>query len=261
MLTDFAHATAQIEHHGAKGRERESLVVKNYLERYLPNNVRATHGAEIVDSEGSRSAECDIVVEDISTPPLYLGETFKLIPAEWAHSLIEVKSRLDSDELEDSHRKIVRAKALRKLTYMPQQGDIRLGIDAYGKRFNHFPMYGAIFAFTGLKLSTIGRRLWDLQKGTPTESWVDFVVVLDQGVLLYSDPTNAGAPPLVRPLPSSSLHVVKSENALIPATLALQGALTGAFMPHARLGPYLGKEAWGEITQTISSSSEALAEA
>ncbi len=96
MQTDFDHATSTIKHHGAKGREREALAVKSYLSTYLPATVAVVHGAEILDSEGNRSAECDIVIEDASTPPLFLSDTFQIIPVEWAYGVIEVKSNLNS---------------------------------------------------------------------------------------------------------------------------------------------------------------------
>jgi hypothetical protein len=251
MLTDFAYASAQIEHRGAKGREREALVVKKYWNRYLPRSVRAIHGAEILDSFGSRSAECDVVVQDASTPPLYLGETFRLIPVEWAHGIIEVKSRLDAAELDDSHAKIARAKSLRKITYEPQSGDIRWDLNAYGKRFDHFPMYGAVFAYTGIDLSRLARRLWELQQNTPIETWIDIVVVLDRDILFYSDPTQPNLPGNVRPAPQSNIRVVTSEQPLIPATLAMLTAFGAVFMPPARLGPYVGPSAWGEVAEIV----------
>src|SRR2546430_3804750 len=132
MLIDFSAITAQIEHRGAKGREREALIAQEYLQHYLPRPLEVVHGAEILDSEGKRSAECDLVVQSAATPPLLVGKSFHLVPVEWAYGVVEVKSRLDGCELRDAQAKIARTKALRKLTYLSQTGDIQWSINAYG---------------------------------------------------------------------------------------------------------------------------------
>lgn len=167
MVTDFEYATAQIRHRASKGREREAMVVRKFLERYLPFKVRAVHGAEILDSVGGRSLETDIVIEDVNTPPLYAGESFRLIPVEWAHGVIEVKSKLTGPELAKAQKNIARAKALRKLTYVPQSGDIRWGLDAYGTRFEYFPMYGAIIAFESIGLQRLASQLLSFSASRP----------------------------------------------------------------------------------------------
>jgi hypothetical protein len=249
MLTDFKDASALIEHRGAKGRERESLIVRNYLEHYLPRTVCAVHGAEILDSEGRRSAECDIAIQDTSTPPLYLGATFRLIPVEWTHGVIEVKSSLDGEALEDSYDKIQRAKSLRKLTYQIPRGGPRWMLQLYGKQYDYFPMYGAIFAYSGMSLSRIARKIWELQRNTPIETWIDFVVVLNAGTLMYSHPGTSA--PAGRPFPGSRLLVVESEIPLIPATLEILAVFNSAFMPLADLGPYVGNEGWGRVIEIL----------
>jgi hypothetical protein len=249
MMVDFADATSQIEHRGSKGRERESLVVKTFLDQYLPSIVRSVHGAEILDSLGERSAECDIVVTDPSTPPLYIGETFQLIPVEWAYGLIEVKSKLDSTELADAHRKISRAKSLQKLTFAPPTGDIAMHTSAYGRLFDYFPTYGFVFAYTGIQIESLCDQLWELQKDEPIENWVDAVVVLDQGMLLYTEASDFSAH-RDRPEPGSALYVVKSDNALVPTMLTIQTAFSSAWMRPARLGAYLGSEPWGNVVHT-----------
>jgi hypothetical protein len=245
MLIDFAKATKQIEHRGSKGHEREALIAKQYLEHYLPAGVSAIHGAEILDSEGNRSSECDLVIQAATTPPLYVSDSFRIIPVEWAHGLIEVKSKLDAKELRDSHAKIVKAKSLKKLTYQPQTGDIVMNTTVYGRSYNYFPMYGLVFAYSSTNLADLAKLMWELQEGTPCDTWVDAVVVLDTGMLMYRDADGQQSP---RPTPGCKLAVIESNSALLPATLTIQSAFTGAWMPHATLGAYLGPEPWGNVT-------------
>ena len=245
MLIDFAKATKEIEHRGSKGREREALIAKQYLEYYLPEGLSLVHGGEILDSEGSRSAECDLVVQAATTPPLYVSDTFRIIPVEWAHGLIEVKSKLDAAELRDSHAKIARAKQLKKLTYQPQTGDVVARSTAYGKSYDYFPMYGLVFAYGSTKLNDLAKLMWELQEDRPCDTWIDAVVVLDAGMLMYRDANGAPTP---RPAPDHKLAVIESDSALLPATLTIQSAFTGAWMPNATLGAYLGPEPWGTVT-------------
>jgi hypothetical protein len=245
MLIDFEGVTREINHKGLRGREREAMIVARYLEQYLPAQVRPVHGAEIVDSEGSRSPECDIVVQDIGTPPLHQGDATAIIPVEWAHGVIEAKSTLSLGELRDSQGKIARVKGLKKLKYAQYPSDIELSIVAYGQRFTHFPMWGAVFAYSGSPLPNLAKELRRLQAGLPMDRWVDMVIVLDAGLLLYRRRSDGIV--LFRPEPDSVLCAVGSGNALMPATLAIQDAFGGVWMPQAKLGAYLGPEAWGEI--------------
>ena len=244
MLIDFSEISAQIEHRGAKGHAREALIAKEYLQHYLPRPLEIVHGAEILDSEGQRSAECDLVVQSAMTPPLIIAENFHLIPVEWAYGVVEVKSRLDGAQLRDAQGKIARAKALRKLTYLPQTGDIQMGFNAYGQRFEHFPMWGMIFAYTATTLVGLCSQLWTLQQDVPVQRWVDAVVVLDQGMLLYTNPQGGWA---VRPEPGCGLMAVECETTLVPATLTVQTAFGSILERPARLGPYIGPQPWGDI--------------
>jgi hypothetical protein len=78
--------------------------------------------------------------------------------------------------------------------------------------------------------------------------WVDAVVVLDQGLLLY---TNAVGGSAVRPEPGSRLQAVRSDNSLVAATLVLQTAFAAVWERPARLGPYMGPGPWGEVVETL----------
>jgi hypothetical protein len=176
-----------------------------------------------------------------------IGEAFHLVPVEWAYGVIEVKSQLDGTQLADAQAKIARAKTLRKLTYVEQTGDIRWSTTAYGATFDHFPMYGMIFAFSGIGLDTLCKQLWELQRNVPMHHWVDSVVVLDQGLLLYASAAGGWAD---RPAPGGRLQAVRSANSLIAATLMLQTAFGAVWERPAGLRTYMCPEPWGEVVDT-----------
>jgi hypothetical protein len=114
MIADFETSKKQIRHAASKGTVREALVLHDYLERYLPATVLALHNAEIIDTEGTTTKQCDIVIVDPSTPPLFIGPEFHVIPAEWVYGILEVKSSLTGNELKDAVEKIRIAKSLKR---------------------------------------------------------------------------------------------------------------------------------------------------
>ncbi len=242
MLIAFRAVTTQIEHRGARGHEREALIAASYLQHYVPPPLKVVHGAELLDSLGSRSAECDLVVQSQSAPPLAIGEHFHLVPIEWAYGVIEVKSQLGRRTLRDAQQKIARAKSLRKLAFVPQHGDVLWSFDAYGRNFDYFPLYGLIFAFSSSNLTELCHELWRLNHTVPMDQWVDAVVVLDKGLIVHERP---GGPLGVRPYPGCQLRAVQSDRALLSATLVIHTAFSGVFERPANLGRYLGPIALG----------------
>jgi hypothetical protein len=95
------------------GATRE-LFVSNFLRRHLPNALWVGRG-EIIDSDGTRSGDCDVVVYRSTGPtiPTDAGETLHLFQAEGVDSVVEVKSFLSSDEMERCEAACRRIKSLR----------------------------------------------------------------------------------------------------------------------------------------------------
>lgn len=48
-------------------------------------------------------------------------------------------------------------------------------------------MYGLVSAYTATSLTALCNELWALQQDEPMERWVDAVIVLAQGMLLYNN--------------------------------------------------------------------------
>src|ERR1700722_4117986 len=176
---------ALIGHRGSKGREREAQLLSVYLKHYLPRVVDVHQSAEVVDSSGQVSPECDVVIVDPHTPPLYTGETFRILPVECVYGVIEVKSHLDSTELADSLGKRRRLKQQRKTAFRPQVGDIRMTSMRAGRTYDHFPMACHIFAYDSMSLDSLCSKLRELQASVPVEERVDGIFILNKGLVLY----------------------------------------------------------------------------
>ena len=170
MLLDFAGMQAQIRHPGERGRERESAL-KQFLSEYLPSRYSIAKG-EIVDSQGSVSRECDLVIYDATKCPLLLsGDDYRVFPVEPVLGVIEVKSRLDESELRDAVEKVACAKRL------------------YRKSG---PVLGVVFAYTSSyrqdPMQKTARCLQRLNREVGPVEYLDLLCILDAGVILtYAD--------------------------------------------------------------------------
>jgi hypothetical protein len=80
LRADFDDS-ATITHRGSKGTVREHDV-REFLQKYLPDNVRAAGSAEIVSADGQTSGQMDIVIYDPTAPPLFDRGSYRILPAE-----------------------------------------------------------------------------------------------------------------------------------------------------------------------------------
>ena len=110
MKIDFQYESSQIQHRLSKGKVRESELVATFLNKYLPQNIGIANG-EIIATNGEVSGECDIILfEKNSCPYLLNKEGYQIFPIECVYGIIEVKSKLDSTELDKTFRNINKIK-------------------------------------------------------------------------------------------------------------------------------------------------------
>lgn len=107
IVTEFLHRSLErtlalaasfgyVEHRGVMGLLRESLI-ESFLEPLLVPPYRAGTGV-IVDSVGSQSGQCDLIIWDDSiSRPLYTARGAGIYLIESVVAVVEVKSRLDTD--------------------------------------------------------------------------------------------------------------------------------------------------------------------
>ena len=106
--------TSSIHHRGNKGSSREEALRAFFRER-LPSNYAVGEG-EVVDLNGQTSPQLDIMFYDQSVNFALVTGTTQILPAEALLSSIEVKSTLNSAEIEKS------ASAARKLRALQPYG-------------------------------------------------------------------------------------------------------------------------------------------
>jgi hypothetical protein len=107
-------SSALVEHSTTKGSSRE-LQILDALEELLPTRFCVERGLVIVDSGGAQAPSFDgALVDRASWPSLFAGPGVRVAMIESVLAALEVKSRLDSDDLKDILEKAAKLRAMRR---------------------------------------------------------------------------------------------------------------------------------------------------
>jgi hypothetical protein len=227
VRADFEESV-HTKHRGSRGAEREEIVAR-FLRLYLPQTVEVIHNAEIISAEGGVSPQCDILIVDRSTPQLTDSKTHRIVPAECVYGVVEVKSQMNSKEAIDGCEKIAKVKRLARTAYVVQR---KAPMDFSGPRYPPHPFFGYVFAFEGIKLETIEKRVFDWCKANPRVEHPDGLWVADSGMLVWGPgkqeirPSGVSwHPGISHPQLDRSLMVLTSANDPSWATLVRTGEM------------------------------------
>lgn len=206
MNADF-RANAVVNHRGEKGTEREGRV-RSFLDDYLPNSALVTGSGELVAVSGEVSGQCDVMVLDFATPPLWKGESYRIAPIECCYASIEVKSDLNRNELKKAWNAAVKMKSLPRSAYLKDPSPITYTRKAYGRQVETIPPEVHVFAYDGVSLETLGEELAILARDSADPSLcIDSVCVLNKGFVIWAD-TDTGK--VGKRLPNSSVAAYKA---------------------------------------------------
>lgn len=187
IAADF-EASQLVQHRGSKGTVRESGLRKAFLEKYLTNVVDVVGSGEVVSFDGQVSGQCDVMMVDPATPPLWDEEDYRVIPAECVDGVVEVKSNLTAGELRQAWAGIEKVKALPKTAYRAQ-GLIQYATSLYGRQWDHWPTLGFVFGYNGATIQTLGETFVELVQAQPDAALrVDALFVLNRGVVMWQQP-------------------------------------------------------------------------
>ncbi|MBQ3297406.1 MAG: hypothetical protein IJG97_01230 [Bacilli bacterium] len=96
----YSDMSIRIEHNLEDGKYREYLVTK-VLQKIIPSKYSITNGF-IIDSDNNISQEMDVIIYDKNYVPPFFDETYTVVPIEAVIAVIQVKTTLKSDTLNDS---------------------------------------------------------------------------------------------------------------------------------------------------------------
>ena len=180
IRSEFIRISSKYKTPDEVAHHREEIV-RSFLKKYLPSSFDFGKG-EIIDSNGIRSGQVDIVILGPYHPFTYDREKGRgLFLAEGVLCYIEVKSDIsDKKELE---RGLLQMQRVKKLERKPTLGEMRYGSDYDWERLKRVP--SVLFAFRSplgptLK-SNIEEALGRLK--IPPEETFDAVVVFDKGII------------------------------------------------------------------------------
>ena len=176
LRQDFEELSV-VPHSGLKGSQAERLV-KTFLQEHLPKRFDVGSGF-IIDRFNNVSKQTDVIVYDALNCPVYrASEDAGIFPSENVAVVVEVKSRLDKDDLVSAFENILATKQLAK-TQPPE-----------GPWFMTSQTLGCVFAFqSAISLDKIAGHYTDLTKKHGIGHHIDMILVLDKGtVSMWSRP-------------------------------------------------------------------------
>jgi hypothetical protein len=246
LKANFKEISAEFEHKGLKGRDRERALVEHFLMAYLPQRFGFANG-EIVSTDGDVSGECDVIIYDAINCPILRKGILAIVPVEAANAVIEVKSRLDTGELLKSADNIARIKRMPKRAfYRAPNRIIKQTVSIYGKTLEYFPLVGFVFAYTSIHLATLAKELDEFNQNILPEHRIDYVCVLDSGGLIHTKGPNGGFRFFAEN--DTRIGFITSKNPLTPFLTVLQNLLLQSWPDPVRLGDYLEGEVLGNAS-------------
>lgn len=235
MRSDFAKAQSSLTHTGLKGEANEETV-RQFLRQYLPKTLDIASGV-LVDSNGGRSRQLDLIISDTSkTPVFFQSGDIRVIPIECAYAVVEIKAHLNKHELENAFQNMKSVKALSKTAFFKQGGFIYHTYTLYGREWDYWPIQHFVFAYDSSSLDSVLMNLIELQGSEEVHKRIDSICVLDKGVIL-----NRGQDGMFSALPSLGSTTVANPTMkpLLFFYALISVVLNQARMDYFNLLPYL----------------------
>jgi hypothetical protein len=190
MFADFT-LTKGINHNLTKGEIREDSLVIEFLKKYLPKKYSFSPGI-IIDSDGVQSSQQDLIIYDDFNSPLLpeIGKN-KIFYPEIVQIIIEVKSSLNSEEIEDSYKKALSVINLKRNYFkFPDRGEMPPNVEYLLQ-----PFFICICYESGISLETAALKMRDLSNNNNGENAINLICILnglknETGLIANVDPMN-----------------------------------------------------------------------
>ena len=180
LRQDFEEIQNNNPHAAESGAEAE-LILKAFLKDRLPRRFDIETGL-VVGQDGTVSRQTDLIIFDALNSPVYRkGPKIHILPRDNVAAVIEVKSKLNKDQLKDAAKKIASVKTLRPtpITNIDQP-----------VTFSDMIMtntLGCVFAFDSYtSLVALADNLKEINSEYDSSDWIDLVVILDKGYIGYA---------------------------------------------------------------------------
>lgn len=167
-----------------RGGEREEAI-RQFLVKTLPRRYGISKGF-VVSHKGIQSNQCDIIIYDAETSPIFYKDVSQeIFPIEAVYSVIQVKSKLGKKELQDAIQNI-------KLYKQVPRNDVTttgIGIEIrYNRPVN--PKFGVLVAYSlGKEFEQKNQNeiqaelIKEIEKEKPSER-IDLICIIDRGIIM-----------------------------------------------------------------------------
>jgi hypothetical protein len=177
---EFEEIRQNNPHAGESGAEAE-LILRKFLKERLPRRFDIESGL-VVGTDGTVSNQTDLIIFDAMNSPIYrAGPRVHIIQRDNVAAVIEVKSKLNKEQLKDAARKIA---SVKKITASPIT-DVDQPVT-----FSNMIMtntLGCVFAFDAYtSLTSLADNLREINLEYDSRNWIDLVIVLDKGFIGYA---------------------------------------------------------------------------
>ena len=239
LLIDF-ETTAEINHNLEKGETREADVIKEFLKKCLPPRFGVTSGI-VFDALGGQSCQMDVIIFDRdNTMPLFTNNTSDVesqnrIPIENVYAVIEVKSKLTNEAIDDAMEKY------RSVTVLTKNA-MSLNPAFYTTSACYAPA-GFVFAYTSdAVLESLMEHIQKRRIGCNALLHTSAFLILDKGIIHYAEKKNVLS---LNPFPNAlDVTEVMTEtkqkgDALLNFTLLLSHVLNSIVLHIPNLSKYL----------------------
>lgn len=207
-----------IVHPGEKGQINEKTF-RDFLIKYLPKSLEVSTGI-VIDTKGGRSKQLDIIISDASKTPVFYEKVdgdkkIRIVPIECVYAIIEVKTRLTNQEINDCLENMKSVKTLEKKAYVLPPQNLRINIKQYSKEWEIWPVNYYVFAYEGDNLQKLLNYLSGKfeENHLPVHLRIDSICILNRGLITNWMPNISKFEAL--PEDCSDLVAVQTEDSLL----------------------------------------------
>jgi len=188
LMQEFEETEKTLKFPPDRGGQREEAIRK-FLSEKLPRRYGISKGF-VVSHEGIQSDQCDVIVYDADTSPIFYTDiNQEILPIESVYAVIQVKSRLTPTSLDDAIRNIKSFKQIprRDVTSVPLGlgGGISIGYNQpINKKLGVLMSYTLGNPYDSKPIDEVLTEVIQKIKKESIDKRIDFVCIIDRGVIV-----------------------------------------------------------------------------
>ena len=188
LMQEFEETEKTLKFPPDRGGQREEAIRK-FLSEKLPRRYGISKGF-VVSHEGIQSDQCDVIVYDADTSPIFYTDiNQEILPIESVYAVIQVKSRLTPTSLDDAIRNIKSFKQIprKDVTSVPlgPGGGISIGYNQpINKKLGVLMSYTLGNPYDSKSIDEVLTEVIQKIKKENIDKRIDFVCIIDRGVIV-----------------------------------------------------------------------------